>query len=651
MAKHWLKIGIISLLLVSGMFSLWTLSSPKVQAVSASDWSASRIIDDSVFFNPNTMSADDIQNFLNSKVPTCTGSNPTCLKSYTQDLPTIPADAYCGTISGGSNYNAATIIKIITAACNMNPQAMLVLIQKEQGLITSTAPTSYKYQFATGFCVYGTTPPPQCAGTDGFVNQIYYAARQFQKYAKNPNDYNFAAGRTSNIQYSPHSSCGSSSVTVQNAATAGLYNYTPYQPTQAALDAGYGLAPGDPDTPGTAAYCAAYGNRNFWRYFWDWFGNPIGSEYAWLIDNFTYSSGDNVLSKGYTETLTLKARNVSRHPWYNHGNNPVRLGTWEPANRTSSIFPTRLATMQESVVEPNGIATFQFQINPQTAGTFIESLNLVAENYAWMEWPGFRPTMVVLDSPYQWRVDSVGYSNGTGVMDPGSTQQFTIWVTNTGNIAWNKSSPPVWLATWGPDRTSSVANSGEGKWPSLTRLTQFNQDSVAPGAQASFQFSVRMPSGGNYYERLNLVAEGQSWFNDAGLTLYLHGRTYAWHPVWTSLSTGNPNIGRNETFDITIRAHNDGEMTWTKGGSFPARLGTSNPLNRGSGFYYSPSWLSDIRPTGLVESSVPPGGDGTFTFTARTPSTPGPRYEYFNLVAEGVAWFSDPGFYIYINVR
>jgi len=609
-------------------------------AVSASDWQSGRIIDDSVFFNSNSMSSDDIQTFLNSKVSTCTAKagNPTCLKSYTVDMPNVPADAYCSTLTGGSNYNVATIVKLVSAACSINPQVMLVLMQKEQGLVTSTAPTARMYQFATGFCVYDTTPPPSCAGTDGFFNQIYYAARQFQKYVKNPQTYSYAVGQTDFVPYCTDSSCGGTNVTMQTQATAALYNYTPYQPNQASLNAGFG----------TGDSCSSYGNRNFWLYFWSWFGNPIGAEYAWLIDSFTYSNGDNILTKGYTETLTLKAKNISRHPWYNSGDHPVRLGTWNPANRNSSIFPQRLATMQESEVDPNQEATFQWQVNPSQVGTFVEALNLVVENYTWMTWPGFSPTIVVSNSPYQWQVNSVSYGNGTGVMDPGTTQSMTVRVTNTGNVTWNKTSPPIWLATWPPGRVSSVQDPVNGKWPSATRITQFNEASVPPGSQASFQFDVAMPSGGDHYEQLNLVAEGQSWFNDVGLTLFLHGKTYQWKPVWTSISTGNVNIPRNTDFTVTIKAHNSGEETWTKT-NFPIRLGTDNPMNRGSGLY-SPSWISDTRPATLVENSVPAGQDGTFTFTAHTPSTPGARDEYFNLLAEGLLWFPDPNYKIHINV-
>ena len=49
---------------------------------------------------------------------------------------------------------------------------------------------------------------------------------------------------------------------VRNQATHALYVYTPYTPNKAALKSLYG----------TGDSCSAYGNRNFWRLFIDWFG-------------------------------------------------------------------------------------------------------------------------------------------------------------------------------------------------------------------------------------------------------------------------------------------------------------------------------------------------------------------------------------------
>ena len=275
----------ISLVLVSTLLLLGAMPAPSTFAVSGNQFNSGRIIDDAIFFNINTMSGGDIQNFLNSKVPTCdtnhakssssydSGPPYTCLKDYRTDMQNESADAYCNAISSASNVSSAEIIYQVSRACGINPQVMIVLIQKEQALVTDAFPWNYEYQFATGFCVYDSTPPPSCAGTDGFFNQVYYAARQFKKYQNG--SYTFVGGRTSPVQYSPHPSCGSSNIFMQTNATAALYNYTPYQPSQAALDNMYGSAPGDPNTPGTAAYCGAYGNRNFWRYFNDWFGPTI----------------------------------------------------------------------------------------------------------------------------------------------------------------------------------------------------------------------------------------------------------------------------------------------------------------------------------------------------------------------------------------
>src|SRR5690606_17254112 len=77
--------------------------------------------------------------------------------------------------------------------------------------------------------------------------------------------YNYRAGQVNNVLYHPKAACGSAPVFIANQATAGLYNYTPYQPNTAALNNLYG----------TGDSCSSYGNRNFWRLYWDWFGSPV----------------------------------------------------------------------------------------------------------------------------------------------------------------------------------------------------------------------------------------------------------------------------------------------------------------------------------------------------------------------------------------
>jgi hypothetical protein len=154
----------------------------------------------------------------------------------------------------------------VAQSCGVNPQALLVLLEKEQGLVSSTRPSVAAYDRATGFGCPDTAP---CASQFfGFANRVWRAARRFQIYRAFPSSFNHRAGQVNDVRCHPNAWCGSSPIFTENQATAGLYNYTPYQPNGAALSNLYGS--GD--------VCSAYGNRNFWRIFSDWFGNPkLGS--------------------------------------------------------------------------------------------------------------------------------------------------------------------------------------------------------------------------------------------------------------------------------------------------------------------------------------------------------------------------------------
>jgi hypothetical protein len=100
-----------------------------------------------------------------------------------------------------------------------------------------------------------------------------------------------------------------------------------------------------------------------------------------------------------------------------------------------------------------------------------------------------------------------------------------------------------------------------------------------------------------------------------------------------------------------LRLKNTGEVAWRKSASYPVRIGTAEPLDRGSAFYDSSSWLRDTRPAALVEDVVEPGQSGTFTFIVNTPSTPGRWVEKYRLVAEGVTWFNGRTIDLVVNVK
>jgi MYXO-CTERM domain-containing protein len=92
-----------------------------------------------------------------------------------------------------------------------------------------------------------------------------------------------------------------------------------------------------------------------------------------------------------------------------------------------------------------------------------------------------------------------------------------------------------------------------------------------------------------------------------------------------------------QTIPSYIEMKNTGGLPWDSN----TRLGTSNPRDRMSVFADS-SWISPNR-LAAVTGTVQPGSTFKFQFNLHAPDKPGTYYEYFNLVEEGVAWFSDPG--------
>ncbi|MCY7326873.1 MAG: hypothetical protein LH605_12220 [Microbacteriaceae bacterium] len=264
----------LSALLVGALIAMGLVvtagSDPDPEPAAAADsglFDPGYIIADHVFSDSAAMSVAQIQSFLDARVPVCKASTgPTCLRFYSTTSTSRNAVAgRCAAYTGRANESAASIIQRVGVACGINPMVLLVLLEKEQGLVRSTAPTATKYKIATGFGC------PDTAACDtkyyGFFNQLYSAAYQFKVYATTPTLWSIRAGRTNDVRLHPNANCGTKSVYVRNQATASLYIYTPYTPNAAAMTNLYG----------TGDACSSYGNRNFWRIFSDWFGSPTGN--------------------------------------------------------------------------------------------------------------------------------------------------------------------------------------------------------------------------------------------------------------------------------------------------------------------------------------------------------------------------------------
>lgn len=272
-------------------------------AASLSNFRAGNIMSDAVMGSYNTMSVQDIQNFLNAK-GNCNNRNWSLYQSLKSQYPNtdwhwanghfvcLAEERFGDGTVVGSGQTAAEIIYQAAQDYKINPQVLLVLLQKEQGLITDDYPNSRQYRSATGFGC------PDTAACDsqyyGFKNQVRRAANMFRTVLDGGWS-NYPAGQTVYVQYNPNRGCGGTNVYIENRATSALYRYTPYQPNASALNAGYG----------TGDSCGAYGNRNFYLYFSDWFGDPQ-KDYP-IADYQVMPDGEYMIASGLTYDTVLAA--------------------------------------------------------------------------------------------------------------------------------------------------------------------------------------------------------------------------------------------------------------------------------------------------------------------------------------------------------
>jgi hypothetical protein len=253
-------------------------------ALNANTFDPGWIISDSVFYDWGTMDAADIQKFLNARVATCTDDDggPKCIKNYKEDVVGSYAirgslhnysDRICADVPAATNQSAAQIIAKVAVACKINPRVLIVTLQKEQGLIGAADPTEYMYKAAMGYGCPDSAP--EICGQDSNSKsrlfwQLYRAAWQLRWYGDPRGSFTYLKpGKFISMGYNPKDSCGRKSFKLKSQATANLYYYTPYVPNKAALD----------NLWGTGDTCSAYGNRNFWRQFWTWFGSPVAGGY------------------------------------------------------------------------------------------------------------------------------------------------------------------------------------------------------------------------------------------------------------------------------------------------------------------------------------------------------------------------------------
>lgn len=173
----------------------------------ASSFNVNKIISDDDMIDYSRMSAEGVQNFLDRE-----GG---ILANYsTNDV-------------DGVNKTAAEIIYSAAYRYRLNPQFLLVQLQKESSIVTSQSTTYLDWAMGFGVCDSCSKTDPSVAQYRGFATQVNAAANHLRNSyladlaARNSTISGWGVGRTK-------TTLDGIAVTPGNQATAVLYTYTPW---------------------------------------------------------------------------------------------------------------------------------------------------------------------------------------------------------------------------------------------------------------------------------------------------------------------------------------------------------------------------------------------------------------------------------------
>ncbi len=247
--------------ILSSLIFILTASS-----VNAAEFNPNNIISDAEMLDASSMSQKDIEQFLRAK------------GGYIANYSTKNSDGYVRSAAqiiyeAANNYDCSKVENLSdnptrqekATKCEpttINPKALLVLLQKEQSLLTDKTPRQTQLDWALG---YGCPDGDKCnTRWEGFGKQLNSASLQFYDYIKNPKGYPYQVGQTYTVHNTDHPD---SIVTPANKATTALYNYTPH---------------------------VYYGNYNFHKFWNNYFSKNFpngtlvqakGEPGIWLIQN------------------------------------------------------------------------------------------------------------------------------------------------------------------------------------------------------------------------------------------------------------------------------------------------------------------------------------------------------------------------------
>jgi len=331
---------------------------------------------------------------------------------------------------------------------------------------------------------------------------------------------------------------------------------------------------------------------------------------------------------GAALTVPIALTNTGNFIWSAAGATPVHLGYhWTDSAGTVVVWDGARTSLAADAA-PGSTQTLQAQITfPTAPGAYVLKWDLVQEGVAWFSSknvPTFDQPVTVSPSAVQSYSASIDATGIPTAMATRMTTTIAVQVTNASGAAWgsNVNLSYHWLdgagnvVIWDGARTS-VAGLGAGQ------------------TTTAFARIVGPVAAGLYALRFDVVQEGVTWFSSKGATFPVVAERIV-VPAFGAVYVVPPTtLGpRGGTITVPVTLTNAGSITWDPAQKFDLAYHLFTPDGAVS--------VWDGART-ILAAPVAPGASVTVNATVTVPATPGSFALKFDLVQEGVSWFSGQG--------
>ena len=339
-----------------------------------------------------------------------------------------------------------------------------------------------------------------------------------------------------------------------------------------------------------------------------------------------YEPGVTTLARsGSLTALPFTLRNNSNFTWSPTGANPVTLSYHWIAADGHVVQWEGLRTKLPGAVEPGQSVTVQAQVAiPAEEGTYTLRWDLVHEGIAWFSAKGASPfDQAVVVGPPPTYGGSLDVSAVPASATAGGTFSAPLRIQNMSDFTWD---PLINLSYHWYDATGRNV-----VWEGMrTPLT-----GIAPNEVRAVTASVLAPAvAGTYTLRFDIVHEGVTWFSFSGMQLPSVSVTVkpaGFAAQYFAPGEASGKVGGSITVPVLLQ--NNGDIPLE-----PGKVNLAYHLYAESGNVYVWDGARTALPTTLRK-----GERAVLSATVRVPERAGTFTLRFDLVEEGVAWFSSRG--------